>query len=78
MVGYREKPRARNAHWANVLPCLGAQPMHLVVYKERGSYFAKHSDDENVLASVVPVNGTGDFLCKSLEEARRLGYNNGT
>ena len=77
MVGYKEMPRARNAVRADVLPVLTADAMHLIVFKQRHGYFARHPDDPYVLASVVPVdteNKRKIFVCTSVEQARRLGY----
>ena len=51
--------------------------MRLIVYRQRGSYFAKHPEDEYTLVKVEPMkrdDGKRAFLCTSIEEARRLGY----
>ncbi len=53
MVGYRERPRARNAVRADVWLSLNApQPMRLLVYRQRGAYFAMHPEDEYTFARV--------------------------
>lgn len=75
MVGYRERPRVRNARWAEVIPSEGSdQSKRLVVYRQHGHFYAKHQDDEFVFGLVVPVEGGARFVCASAEQARRLGY----